>query len=73
MSKQKEPRVAKLPDGRYMIRYRKPRGYRGYYSPQLAEVKGGKIMLVHVKTEETFSPGLDIRLDLGDRYRKVRK
>jgi hypothetical protein len=71
--KQKEPRVAKLPDGRYMIHYRKPRGYRGYYPPQLAEVKDGKIMLVHVKVSETLSPGLDVRLDLGDRYRKVRR
>lgn len=67
----KPERFAPLKEGcRYLIRYRNPKPRRGYSKPVLVEVRGGKVYSVII--EERLLPGMGPRLDLGDRYRKVR-
>jgi hypothetical protein len=67
----REPIVAKLPDGYYLVSYRRPKPSRGYAKPRLLWFKAGKPLLLHRETR--VLPATDIRLDLGDRYVRLRR
>ena len=67
----REPQVATPPDGYYLVRYRKPKPSRGYSKPMLLHFKNGKPLLIY--REERVLPATNIRLDLGDRFTRLRR